>query len=182
MQLTDTQKQHVAQWVNEGASLQEVQRRLDEEFDVSLTYMDVRFLVDDLELELKDAPGSQDPEEKAPEHASGEGVHFHEDEAPDSMPAESMTGAEDVADAEAEFVGGGGGGNVSVEVDKITRPGAVISGSVTFGDGVKAGWQLDQMGRLGIIPPASNKEYKPSEQDIQDFQVELQNELRKQGF
>ena len=54
MSLTPEQKQTVAGWVTEGDSLSVVQKKLLEEFKISMTYMDVRFLVDDLELTLKD--------------------------------------------------------------------------------------------------------------------------------
>jgi hypothetical protein len=40
---------------------------------------------------------------------------------------------------------------VKVKVDEITRPGAMVSGSVVFTDGKKAGWYLDQTGRLGMV-------------------------------
>jgi len=180
MQLTEEQKQTVAQWVNSGASLKEVQSKLEEEYDLSMTYMDVRFLVDDLDLDLTEPGGTPENYPQTHENASGEGVHFHEEE-PKAAEAESMSAAEDeVIDAEAEFVGGGG--KVSVEVDKLTRPGAVVSGSATFSDGTQAGWQLDQMGRLGLIPPEGKEDFRPSEEDLQDFQRALQAELQKQGF
>src|SRR5688500_15293872 len=55
MNLTPEQKQAVASWVTAGDNLSVVQKKLSEQFQVSLTYRDVRFLVDDLNLELKDA-------------------------------------------------------------------------------------------------------------------------------
>jgi transposase len=54
MQLTPEQKAAVASWVTAGDNLSVVQRKLTEQFKLSLTYRDVRFLVDDLELTLKD--------------------------------------------------------------------------------------------------------------------------------
>ena len=54
MQLTTEQKQEVAVWIEEGANLAEVQNRLGEKFDVRLTYMDTRFLIDDLKLSFKE--------------------------------------------------------------------------------------------------------------------------------
>ena len=55
MTLTPEQKQAVASWVTAGDNLSMVQKKLNEQFKLSLTYMDVRFLVDALELSLKDA-------------------------------------------------------------------------------------------------------------------------------
>ena len=54
MSLSPEQKQAVSGWVAAGDNLSTVQKKLLEQFKVSLTYMDVRFLVDDLNLALKD--------------------------------------------------------------------------------------------------------------------------------
>ena len=54
MSLTPEQKQTVATWVAAGDNLSAVQKKLAEQFKLSMTYRDVRFLVDDLNLELKD--------------------------------------------------------------------------------------------------------------------------------
>ena len=54
MQLTPEQKTAVSSWVAAGDNLSAVQKKLTEQFKLSLTYRDVRFLVDDLELTLKD--------------------------------------------------------------------------------------------------------------------------------
>ena len=54
MNLTDEQRQRVAAWIAQGAKLSEVQSRLAEELGIKLTYMDTRFLVDDLKLTPKD--------------------------------------------------------------------------------------------------------------------------------
>src|SRR5436190_16248394 len=56
MQLTDEQKQKVAAWIADGMKLADIQNRIAEEFDVRLTYMDVRFLADDLKVMPKDPP------------------------------------------------------------------------------------------------------------------------------
>ena len=61
MDLSPEQKQAVAQWVANGDSLSAIQQKMTEQFKVSLTYMDVRFLVDDLNLELKDAKPAANP-------------------------------------------------------------------------------------------------------------------------
>jgi len=56
MNLDDMQRQKVAAWINEGLKLAEIQKRLESEFGLRLTYLDVRFLVDDLKLKPKDPP------------------------------------------------------------------------------------------------------------------------------
>jgi len=55
MKLTPEQNAAVASWVAAGDNLSAVQKKLSEQFKLTLTYMDVRFLVDDLNLTLKDA-------------------------------------------------------------------------------------------------------------------------------
>ena len=154
-ELTDEGKREVARWIEEGLGLSDVQRRLSEEHGLTLTYMETRFLVDDLELALQDpdepeAPVSDDPEEGA-----------------------VIDGDEGLGETAAATTG------VSVEVDKVVRPGALASGAVTFTDGVSLQWHLDQMGRLGISPKEG---YQPSEEDLMAFQEQLQVEMSKAGY
>src|ERR1700685_3648192 len=56
MNLDDTQRQKVATWINEGLKLADIQKRLESELGLRLTYLEVRFLVDDLKLKPKDPP------------------------------------------------------------------------------------------------------------------------------
>jgi hypothetical protein len=155
MNLNDEQRQRVTAWILEGAKLSEIQTRLNQEFGLKLTYMETRFLVDDLKLTPKD-----------PEPPKTEKVPVPEVK----KPAEP-----DKAPAEIPKLGG-----VSVTVDQIARPGAIVSGKVTFSDGQKAEWYLDQSGRLGVIPGQPG--YKPSAADVQEFQTSLQEQLQKMGM
>jgi len=152
MNLTDEQRQRVTAWILQGAKLSEIQNRLMSEFNVKLTYMEVRLLVDDLKLTPKD------PEPPKTEAAATD-VKKVAPEKPVDAP--KTTG-------------------VAVTVDQLARPGAVVSGKVTFSDGQNADWYLDQMGRLGVVP--AQQGYKPSATDVQQFQAALQNELAKMGF
>ncbi len=159
MNLNEAQKKTVSEWIAAGAKLAEVQTRLGAEFGIRLTYMEVRFLVDDLKLRLQDP---EPPKPATPPPA-----------APPASPAAS--GAPEATDAPAPL-----GGQVSVTVDKIARPGALVSGGVTFSDGMSADWYLDQTGRLGLI--AKQQGYKPSPADVQQFQMALEREMAKLGF
>jgi hypothetical protein len=146
MSLTEDQRAAISKWIEDGASLPDIQKRLKEEFQISLTYLETRLLADDLKLALKEPerpiepPALPTPEKAAP----------------------SPTG------------------KVSVTIDQITRPGAMVSGRATFSDGQSAEWYLDQTGRLGLNP--STPGYRPSQQDVVDFQVELEKLARSQGF
>ena len=65
-------------------------------------------------------------------------------------------------------------------IDQVARPGALVSGQVTFSDGNSAAWYLDQMGRFGLTPQQPG--YRPSQEDLLTFQAELQNQLANAGF
>ncbi|MEY4388169.1 MAG: hypothetical protein RLY20_3452 [Verrucomicrobiota bacterium] len=156
MKLDDTQKQKVAQWIQEGAKLSDIQSRIRAEFKTSLTYMEVRFLVDDLKLVPKDTLVTASPITTDLRNAP-----------PDATKAKPI-------DSPLRTEG------VSIQVDQIARPGTIVSGQVTFTDGQIANWSLDQMGRLGLAP--QQRGYKPSQSDIQEFQTALQSELTRLGF
>jgi hypothetical protein len=70
---------------------------------------------------------------------------------------------------------------VTVDVDAIPRPGSLVNGTVVFSDGVSLGWQLSAAGQLGLIP-GDDPEYRPSPEDVQSFQSQLEEVLRKKGF
>jgi hypothetical protein len=72
------------------------------------------------------------------------------------------------------------GSKVSVSIDQLTRPGALMSGKVNFSDGKSAEWIVDQAGRLGLVP--AEKGYNPRAADLQEFQIALQAELQKLGI
>jgi hypothetical protein len=164
MQLTDEQKKKVAEWLDEGVKLSDIQSRIGTEFGVKLTYMEVRFLIDDLKLQVKDPVVEVPPEPPAP--AAG------------AVPGDPAL------PAEAELVppegGPAGPSAVKITTDTLARPGTMVSGGVTFSDGQKATWYLDQMGRLGLA--SETKGYRPSQEDLMDFQASLQNEMAKMGF
>jgi hypothetical protein len=160
MNLTDEQRQRVTAWILQGAKLSEVQNRLASEFGVKVTYMEARFLVDDLKLTPKDP---EPPKVVAPPLAA--------------TPASAAT-SQSLPGDEAALPPTGG--KVSVIVDQITRPGAIISGKVNFSDGQVADWYLDQTGRLGVVPKQTG--YKPSAADVQEFQLALQQEVAKLGY
>jgi hypothetical protein len=158
MNLTEEQRQMVAKWISEGAKLSEIQKRLLE-LGIKLTYMEVRFLVDDLKLTPKDP---EPPKVVAPVAVPAA--------APATLTAEKNPAPPGTLPASA----------VSVSVDQLTKPGAMISGTVKFSDGQIADWYLDQTGRLGVVPKVAG--YKPSATDVQNFQTALQSEIAKLGY
>ena len=158
MKLDEAQKSKVAAWIAEGLKLAEIQKRMDSELGLRLTYIDVRFLVDDLKLTPKD-PEPPKPVVPAPVAEAAQAPALTEPTVP--LPPVA-------------------GGNVSVVVDQIARPGSLVSGKVTFSDGNKADWHLDQTGRLGLVTQVPG--YRPAAGDVQQFQAALEAELSKLGF
>ena len=151
MNLTPEQKKTVSEWVAAGDNLSAIQKKLSEQFKVSMTYMDVRFLVDDLNLALKDpapkadandvskaAPAQKPAEKKGLLEKAKEKLGLSKNEpSENNAPIE---GEEELPADEADLddaVPPGGASTVSVSVDKVTLlPNAMASGTVTFSDGV----------------------------------------------
>jgi hypothetical protein len=190
MTLSPEQQQAVTTWVAAGDNLSVIQKKLSETFKISLTYMDVRFLVDDLELKLKDPvpkassdlgaarTGAPEAAGASPDRKSfldkakeklglGQGQPAAEPEFEDEVPEEPFPS---------------GAGGVSVSVDQVTLlPGALASGAVTFSDGVTAKWIVDNQGRPGLTE-VSQPGYRPNPADAQAFMQQLGAALQKRGY
>lgn len=148
-QLSEEQKTSLHRWAAEGATIADLQNRLKEEWNLGMTYMDARFLVLDLGIEIKPA---EEGSEEVGESEKAEG----EDPLPEAT------------------------GSVSVTMDSIAVPGALVSGRVTFSDGQGAIWMLDQQGRPGLDPDTAG--YRPNEGDISEFQLQLSELIKQKGL
>ena len=198
MSLTPEQKAAVSSWVAAGDNLSAVQKKLTEQFKLSLTYRDVRFLVDDLNLELKDAAPKVDtsdvsktppPPAAAPARPAAPEKKGFFDKAKEKLglakgesAAAEDAGAEEPLPEELDDLPPEGASTVSVSVDKVTLlPGALASGTVTFSDGVTGKWVVDQYGRPGFTE-VSQPGYRPKPADAQAFMQELSAALQQRGF
>ena len=184
MQLDDKQKNVVSGWIEEGLDLSAIQVRLETEFNISMTYMDVRFLVGDLKLVPKDL---EEPEDETDGGDAKDQVDAEQiDQSPDSalppsdnsteidgLPEESNSSREINNDSQEA-------GDVAITVSSITKPGMMASGSVTFSDGVTCDWYVDELGRPGLVPPAEG--YQPPEADMPKFGQKLQQSLQGGRF
>lgn len=141
-QLTPEQKKLLHTWAGEGATISDLQRRLKDDFGLSISYMDARFLVLDLGLQLQE---KKKEEEKKPE-----------------APAPVATGV------------------VSVTMDNLALPGALVSGTVTFSDGETGLWMVDQSGRPGL--DVDTPGYRPTQEDIAEFQIQMRDLVQKSGL
>ena len=155
-------KEFIAKKVPEGFSLSKIQDMLKEQ-NVNITFMELRLLASEIEENIW--KNSEPEETKKLEKESGEispdadqEIVGEEGEEEVALPGEPKAGKGAIT------------GKTVVELSKIVRPGSVASGSVKFGSGVTAEWILDQSGRLGLDKPTG----KPTEQDIREFQQELQ--------
>ncbi len=162
MDLTDEQKEKIRGWLSQGLNLSQIQQKLTEEYKLALTYLDLRFLIDDLDLEIPETQPKPSP---------------HDDLNAPPAPGSREPKTDESGFADLEPAGQDG---VSVEVDRVTKPGAVVSGKVTFSDGKTTSWALDQTGRLML--EGAEAGYKPSQEDLEAFQHELSRQLQKQGF
>jgi hypothetical protein len=170
MNLDQAQRDKIAGWLEQGLKLGDIQSKLVSELGLTMTYMELRFLLDDLKLKPRE------PEPPAPAADKGQKLP----EASKSPGGAAATPVDDEVDELDDLALPAPGGNVSVNVDRLARPGALVSGNVTFSDGNSAQWYLDQTGRLGLVPKQQG--YRPSQPDLLTFQAQLQTELSKQGF
>ncbi len=168
MNLDDAQRGKVAEWIAQGLKLSEIQDRLASDLGLRMTYMEVRFLVDDLRLTPKDVEPPKPVQSvlTAPAAAPSAGAP-----SPKARPGRA---APEPAPA------GAAQGKVTVSVDQIAHPGAMVSGKVTFSDGKSALWQIDDLGRLGLVPQQAG--YRPPAADLEQFQAALEVELSKLGL
>ncbi|MCZ6675249.1 MAG: hypothetical protein O7C75_20135 [Verrucomicrobia bacterium] len=163
MNLSDAQKEAIAGWVAEGSKISDIQSRINETFELSLTYMDVRFLIDDLDLVIKDQPKPIDSDLR---------------NTPAQPPEPEI--AKDSVEGEMMSKSPVDGEGVSVSLHRIYKPGSVASGDVVFSDGQQADWSLDQIGRLSLNP--ATKGYQPDETNLQNFQKKLSVLLQNQDY
>ncbi len=184
MELQPSQIEIVKKWVKAGDTLAEIQKKLAAEFGLAMTYMEVRFLIDDLQLQLVDKAKPAPAKAAATPVVGGGAPAGKEKEKKGALSGlkSLFGGSEKVEDekddlAANEFLSAG---KVTVEVDRVVRPGALVSGNATFSDGEKAQWYVDQFGRLVVAP--AKKGYQPSQEDMMNFQEELQLTLRRKGF
>ena len=141
-QLSGEQITAIQSWAAGGAQLPDIQLRMKEDFGFSLTYMDTRFLVLDLGIEMI--------------------VEKMEEPAAEIKQAPLPTGA------------------VSVTMDAIAVPGAIVSGKVVFSDGEAGTWMFDQTGRPALDPDTPG--YAPSREDVMEFQKQLRALIESTGL
>lgn len=189
MQITPQQEALVRAWAAEGATLSDIQTRLADECGLRLSYLDTRFLLLDLKVDLVEKTKKEPPPPAAaaPDPAGGAGASPDrlDDEdaygAAPPLPGEDYAepadapGAEPPPPAPADAAAPGAS-TLKVDLARIQRPGFAASGSVTCSDGVKGEWGIDAYGRLALAFP-DDKGYRPSAADQQAFMQQLRSLL-----
>ncbi len=191
MSLNSAQKDTVATWIAEGANLSVVQKKLRDEFKIAMTYMDVRFLVDDLNLTLKDPAPKADVSDVSKTQPAAKNVggmpppHSDSDLPPgqaDDLPPGADEGELPPGEEALPPADPGAPTSVTVVVDKVTLiPGAIAGGTVTFSDGVTGKWIVDQQYRPGFTE-ISQPGYRPTPADAQAFMQELGRVMQTRGL
>lgn len=153
-QFSEEQVATVQSWADDGDGLSDIQKKLSTEMDIKVTYMELRFLLDDLGVSLKETP-KPDPEEE--EEPASESDLLSESDSND-VPT---------------------GDGVRISISSVQRPGALISGVATFAGGQQVEWWLDQMGQLGMNP--KDEDFRPSQEQMMSFQRELQKTVQEKG-
>ena len=166
----------IMECLNGGMSLSELQNQLAERFDLHLTYMELRMLTADLQINWSKqdakAEAAKPKNKPAPSAAAAPKAPAEppEYDVDNEIPEEPPAAAPEAAAGDDALRG-----QTTVEVSKVVRPGAAVSGTVKFGSGASGEWYLDQFGRLGFIPDEGSGQ--PDQQDIQEFQMEVQKAL-----
>lgn len=158
-------KRFMAEELQKGVSLSEIQKLVNERFGQHMTYMEIRILASELE--------SVDWRALDP-RAQAEAAKKAKEEAEAKQLAEA--GEDAAAPESGEAAPAGESGGTVVELSKLARPGMMLSGTVKFASGSTAEWYVDQMGRLGL---ENLKGEKPTAEDIEAFQIELEKVARK---
>lgn len=157
-------KKFVARKLAENLSLSEIQTMVNEQFKQSMTYMDIRILASTLDVDWQALDPNAKKSASEPENSAEETDSPVAGDAAENIP-EVMDDTENA-----------GNSDTVVEVNKIARPGMMFSGTVKFASGSTAEWYVDRMGQLGLENLVGEK---PTQDDIEKFQIELHKTVQK---
>ena len=158
--------QFIALKLNEGVKLNDIQRLLEEEHGLRMTYLELRMLVSELEVDWsKHAPPKPEPQaDDVVSDEEGDIAELDEEFEDDEVAADETAAA----------------GDVEVTVSKLARPDAAISGSYSCPSGARGEWIVDHYGRPGLIPAEGSP--KPTQDEMRQFQMALMRKLQGGGI
>ncbi len=176
--------------LNSGMSLSDLQKLLDSEYGMKMTYFELRMIVSGLRIDwdkqekkqrpVIPTPQAPSPAPKAPEPKQETSL--------DGLAEESQPLDEEDDEEESEDTDDSDDGNTVVTIDDSPMQGAVMSGSVKFASGASGKWMMNRMGQLGLASLDEGSE-QPTQDDLMLFQQELQvvlqekqENMQKQAF
>lgn len=116
--LTEDQVSKIRSWAESGDGVPEIQKKLRDEFDIRVTYLETRFLLEDLKIDLLPTPEPEPKKEEEPD-----GVDEEVEEAVEGavkMSVDSLLRPGAIISGKADF---GGGKIVSWWLDQMGRLG-----------------------------------------------------------
>ncbi len=169
----------IAEQLNKGVSLSDVQSALAKDFNIKMTYFELRMVAMGLDVDWeKQDKQVQKPKADAagPAHAEESDEEFEDEEEDEkdvrTMPdfvrksaANKPLDDEDEEDDEA-----------AVTIDEVPLAGSQLSGKVKFASGASGIWFLGPRG-LGYDLDEGSEE--PNDEDVEIFQKQLQDAVRK---
>jgi len=179
----DERDQLIMEKLNSGMSLSDLQKLLNSEYGISMTYFDLRLLTTTLKIQWE----KQDKPKKpalAPQPQKKQIDPLPEEEPVNASPQDTdasedteETGETDDDAEDGEFDESEG---TVVTIDDTPIQGASISGTVKFASSASGKWMMDRQGHLGIYELDKDSE-QPSQDDIQLFQIELQKLMQEKS-
>ncbi len=167
---TEERNQLIVDSINSGMSLSDLQQKLSSEYGENLSYLELRILASELAIDWEKQNKPKKAAPAPPPPPSQPEPEAKDVEAEEDFPEEDA--------AEEDFPEEEGEGHSVVTVDDTPKPQTAMSGSVVFPSGAKASWFMDRFGRLGIADLEEGAP-QPTQEDLDDFQVELQKALQE---
>jgi len=96
--LSEDQKKTIHQWAADGAQINDIQRKIAEEFELKITYMEARFIVLDLNVEILSLEVPVEEEEEVEEIIPTGEVHLSIDSI--VRPGLAVSGSVEFSDGE----------------------------------------------------------------------------------
>ena len=113
--LTEEQKTTIHGWAAAGDQINDIQRKMGEEFEVKMTYMEARFMVLDLEVEIVSEEVVEEEEGEVEEKVATGEVHVTVDSI--VRPGMAISGSVEFGDGETALWGIDQMGRIDLDAD-----------------------------------------------------------------
>lgn len=173
MTISDAERdKFIMEQLNAGVSLSDVQKMLDSEYGIKITYFELRMIASTLKIEWENR--SSKPHAAAPEPVMAEeSAEKPMDEAPEAAEEPEQMDDTEAGNEACNDDDGMPENDTVVTLDDVPAAGAAMSGTVKFASGASGKWVMTRMGQLGISE-LDKDSAQPTQDDIMLFQQELQ--------